>query len=97
MGVGLGLACLIAFAGGQPGIGIGVGGGLAILGLAAFIGGALHAGDEPVESPGPEATRDMRCGAGYSLGRGDCSPLEPVVDFAAHSDAKKAGTTVALR
>lgn len=49
MGVGLGLACLIAFAARQAGIGIGVGGGLAILGLAAFIGGALHSGDEPME------------------------------------------------
>jgi hypothetical protein len=53
MGVGLGLACLIAFAAGQPGIGIGVGGGLAILGLAAFIGAALHSGDEPAESAKP--------------------------------------------
>ena len=53
MGVGLGLACLIAFAAGQPAIGIGVGGGLAILGLAAFIGGALHTGDEPSASARP--------------------------------------------
>lgn len=47
MGLGLAMLVLLAFAGGVPEIGFGVGGGLAILGLAAFINGSLLAGDDP--------------------------------------------------
>jgi hypothetical protein len=47
IGLGLALAFLLAFAARQPAIGIGIGGGLAILGLAAFINGALLSDDEP--------------------------------------------------
>jgi len=47
MGLGLAMLVLLAFAGGVPEIGLGVGGGLAILGLAAFINGTLVAGDDP--------------------------------------------------
>ena len=47
MGLGLAMLVLLAFAAGVPEIGFGVGGGLAILGLAAFINGTLLAGDDP--------------------------------------------------
>ena len=47
MGLGLAMLVLLAFAGGVPEIGFGVGGGLTILGLAAFINGTLVAGDDP--------------------------------------------------
>jgi hypothetical protein len=50
-GLGLALALVISFAGGNPAVGVGIGGGLAILGMAAFISGAL-AGDDP-PGPGP--------------------------------------------
>lgn len=53
MGLGLALACLLGFAGRIPAIGLGVGGGLAILGLAIFVNGSLISGDEP---PGPGAS-----------------------------------------
>jgi len=39
MGVGFGLMVMIGFAGGEPGVGVGVGGFLAIMGLAFFING----------------------------------------------------------
>ena len=52
MGLGVALAVLLTFAAGLPGIGIGIGGGLAILGLASFINGSLmSSGDAP--DPGP--------------------------------------------
>jgi hypothetical protein len=41
MGVGLGLAVLIAFAGDDVGSGIGVGGGIAIMGLAFLVSGMI--------------------------------------------------------
>jgi hypothetical protein len=47
MGLGVAMLVLLAFAAGVPEIGFGVGGGLAILGLAAFINGTLLAGDDP--------------------------------------------------
>ena len=52
MGLGFALAMVIGFAARNFGVGIGIGGGLAILGLAAFINGALLSGDDP---PGPGA------------------------------------------
>jgi hypothetical protein len=51
MGLGVALAFLIGFAAGNPGIGVGVGGGLAILGMAAFINGALAGDDAPWSGP----------------------------------------------
>ena len=53
MGLGLALALVISIAARNFGVGIGIGGGLAILGMAAFINGALVAGDDP---PGPGAS-----------------------------------------
>jgi hypothetical protein len=47
MGLGVGLAVLLSFAAQQVNVGVGLGGALAILGLAAFINGALMAGDPP--------------------------------------------------
>jgi hypothetical protein len=52
MGLGLALAVLLSFVAGNPAVGVGLGGGLAILGMAAFINGALLAGDNP-PGPGP--------------------------------------------
>jgi hypothetical protein len=52
MGLGLALALLLSAVARIPAVGIGVGGGLAILGMAAFINGALLAGDDP-PGPGP--------------------------------------------
>jgi hypothetical protein len=49
MGLGLAVAVLISFVGRIPAVGIGVGGGLAILGMAAFINGALLS-DEPADA-----------------------------------------------
>jgi hypothetical protein len=46
MGLGLALALVIGFAARNFGVGIGIGGGLAILGMAAFVNGALLAGDD---------------------------------------------------
>ena len=51
MGLGMALILLIAFAGGEPGVAIGVGGALAVLGLAFFLN-SLIGGDsdmQPVE------------------------------------------------
>ena len=66
MGLGVALAVLLGVCRRQFGVGIGIGGGLAILGLAAFINGALHAGDDRRRTRAPlEVARDLRCGAGY--------------------------------
>ena len=46
MGVGFGLMVLIAFAGGEPNVAIGVGGAILILGLAFFINGMLDTSDD---------------------------------------------------
>jgi hypothetical protein len=61
MGVGAGLGVLIAFAGADPYSGLGVGGGIAILGLAFFLGGFMSGGSPsfperpapPGEAPNP--------------------------------------------
>jgi hypothetical protein len=47
MGIGFGLMVLIAFAGGEPNVAIGVGGAILILGLAFFINGMLDTSDDP--------------------------------------------------
>jgi hypothetical protein len=47
MGLGAAMLVLLAFAAGVPEIGLGVGGGLAILGLAAFVNGSLMIDDDP--------------------------------------------------
>jgi len=47
MGLGASLAVLLAFAARQTSIGVGLGGALAVLGLAAFINGALMSDDPP--------------------------------------------------
>jgi hypothetical protein len=47
MGVGLALVFLLAFAAGVTKVAFGVGGAIAILGLAAFINGSMQDGDEP--------------------------------------------------
>jgi len=48
MGVGMGLLVLIAFAGEEPNVAIGVGGAIMVLGLAFFINGMLgHSDDFP--------------------------------------------------
>lgn len=53
MGLGMGLLVLIAFAGGEPNVAIGVGGAIMILGLAFFINGMLgHSDDMPPPSYG---------------------------------------------
>ena len=46
MGTGLGLMVLIAFAGGEPGAAIGVGGALMIMGLAFFLTSLVNGGVE---------------------------------------------------
>lgn len=46
MGLGAALVIVLAFAAGQFGVAIGIGGGLFILGLAAFINGTLASGDD---------------------------------------------------
>ncbi len=46
MGVGMGLLVLIAFAGGEPNVAIGVGGAIMVLGLAFFINGMLGSADD---------------------------------------------------
>jgi hypothetical protein len=48
MGVGMGLLVLIAFAGGEPNVAIGVGGAIVILGLAFFINGMLGDSEDPM-------------------------------------------------
>jgi hypothetical protein len=52
MGVGMGLLVLIAFAGGEPNVAIGVGGAIMVLGLAFFINGMLGHADDPTMSYG---------------------------------------------
>jgi len=47
MGLGVGMVFLLAFAAGIPRVAFGVGGGLAILGLAVFINGSMGSGAEP--------------------------------------------------
>jgi len=47
MGVGFGMMILIAFAGGDSGTAIGVGGFLAVIGLAFFINSLIDTGQEP--------------------------------------------------
>ena len=47
MGLGVAMIFLLAFAAGIPRVAFGVGGGLAILGLAAFVTGSMQAGAEP--------------------------------------------------
>jgi hypothetical protein len=49
MGLGCSMLLLLAFAAGVPAIGLGVGGGLMVLGLAAFINGTLLANDAPAK------------------------------------------------
>ncbi len=46
MGLGAALGVLLAFTARLPAIGVGVGGGIAILGLAAFVNGTLLSGDQ---------------------------------------------------
>ena len=46
MGLGLALILLIAFAGGEPGVAIGVGGALMVLGLAFFLNSLMSGGVE---------------------------------------------------
>jgi hypothetical protein len=53
MGVGMGLLVLIAFAGGEPNVAIGVGGAIMVLGLAFFINGMLGPSDDLPSSYGP--------------------------------------------
>jgi hypothetical protein len=57
LGVGFGLAVLIAFAGGDPYSGIGVGGGIAILGLAFLVGGFMSGGS-PAFTERPAASSE---------------------------------------
>jgi hypothetical protein len=52
MGVGCGLMILIAFAGGDPQTAIGVGGFLAVIGLAFFINSLIDNRQEPPIGPG---------------------------------------------
>lgn len=52
MGLGCAMLVLLTFAAGVPGIGLGVGGGLAILGLASYINGSLHV-DAPPKDTAP--------------------------------------------
>jgi hypothetical protein len=52
MGIGFGLMVLIAFAGGDPGTAIGVGGFLAVIGLAFFINSLIDNRQEPPIGPG---------------------------------------------
>jgi hypothetical protein len=54
MGLGTAMILLLAFAAGIPEIAFGVGGGLVILGLAAFVNGWLLAGDDGTPR-GPDA------------------------------------------
>ena len=54
MGLGAAMTFLLAFAAGVFEVAIGLGGGLFILGLAAFINGTLVSGDDDI--PGPRAS-----------------------------------------
>jgi hypothetical protein len=51
MGVGFGLMVMIGFAGEEPGVGVGVGGFLVIMGLAFFINGLFESYDQPPAAP----------------------------------------------
>jgi hypothetical protein len=53
MGLGAALTFLLAFAAGIFEVAIGIGGGLFILGLAAFINGTLVSGDDDLAGPRP--------------------------------------------
>ena len=47
MGLGIAMIFLLTFAAGVPRVAFGVGGGLAVLGLAAFINGSMQGGEPP--------------------------------------------------
>ena len=68
MGLGLGLLVLIAFAGGEPNVAIGVGGAIVVLGIAFFINGMLDTSDEP---PAPFGQR-------YAPSTPPGAPMPPV-------------------
>jgi hypothetical protein len=53
MGLGAGLAILISLAAQQVNVGLGLGGALAAIGLAAFVNGALIAADPPPPAKPP--------------------------------------------
>jgi hypothetical protein len=61
IGFGLALAVLIAFAAGQPGVGLGIGGAFALLGAAFVVNGVLMSRDVPLPGPitTPAARRDV--------------------------------------
>jgi membrane-bound ClpP family serine protease len=50
MGLGFAMLVLLAFAAGVPEVGLGVGGGLAIIGVAAFVNGTLMSRDDDPHS-----------------------------------------------
>jgi hypothetical protein len=74
MGMGLALMFLIGFAGGEPGVAIGVGGALMIIGFAFFINGLMNGGRDtpnferyappppppPVPAPAPAPQPERR-------------------------------------
>jgi hypothetical protein len=51
MGVGFGLMVMIGFAGDEPGVGVGVGGFLAIIGFAFFVSGLFDSSEPPAATP----------------------------------------------
>jgi hypothetical protein len=51
MGLGTALAVLLSFAAGTVNVGVGLGGAVAIVGLAAFINGSLMAAEAPAVRP----------------------------------------------
>ena len=55
MGLGIGLAVLLSFAAQQFSVGVGVGGALTIVGLAAFVNGTLMSSQPPVVRPSRDA------------------------------------------
>jgi len=55
MGLGVGLAVLLSFAAREVSVGVGVGGALAIVGLAAFVNGTLMSSQPPVARPSRDA------------------------------------------
>jgi hypothetical protein len=52
MGLGVSMVFLLAFAAGVPRVAFGIGGGLAVFGLAVFLNGVLYTSEEP---PRPSA------------------------------------------